>query len=193
MVDYRLHADAKVRRRASAAEIAARRRERAAQRSEEEWYSFAKDVCYRQLAMMERSVAQLRTALHRQLVPDEIANSVIDMFCQADLVNDERFARMFVRSKFATKTTSRRVLRRELAEKGVSAELVEQALAEISDDSELEAARDFAQRKVRSMRGIDEETIRRRLYGALGRRGFCAEHIRQAIYDAFAGEDGDAC
>lgn len=186
MVNYAEEADfgSPRRRRRSPAEIAARKAERAALRTEEEWHSYARDLCYRQLAMMERSVGQLRDAMERNLVPPDIAEETIRAFVEADLVNDERYAAMFVRTKFAGKTTSRRVLRRELARKGIGEREAQIALSQIEDADELRAASDFACRKAHSMEGLDVQTKRRRLYGALGRRGFSPDQIRQAMEDA---------
>ncbi|AWA42843.1 regulatory protein RecX [Trueperella pyogenes] len=177
MVNYAEDADVRPRRRSDPA----RRLARAAARSEDEWRSYARDLCYRQLAAMERSTQQLRDAMERNLVPDYIAQETLDAFCAANLVNDERFARMYVRSKFTGKTTTRRVLAQELERKGVGKEEIANALAQISDEDEAAAAIEFARRKAKSMSQLDTQTQRRRIYGALGRRGFRTEHIRQAI------------
>ncbi|WP_394263670.1 regulatory protein RecX [Trueperella sp.] len=193
MVDYAEEADFSKRRRKrrSPAEIAARKKERAAARSEDEWRVYAKDLCYRQLGMMERSTAQLREAMERNLVPPEIAENVLQAFIDADLVNDARFAAMFVRTRFTGKTTSRRALRMDLQRKGVSGPEADEALDQITSDDELEAATDFAVRKVRSMRDVEPEVKRRRLYGALGRRGFSPGQIRQAMDTALNEADPD--
>lgn len=105
MVNYAEDAEERSAKRKyrSASEIAQRKKERAQARSEEEWIQYAKDLCYRQLGMMERSVAQLRQSMERNLVPPQIIESTLDAFIAANLVNDERFAMMFVRSKFAEK------------------------------------------------------------------------------------------
>lgn len=161
--------------------MARRRAERAAARTPDDWRNYARDLCYRQLGMMERSVHQLRWALERHGVPADIAEETLESFIAADLVNDARFAGMFVRSKFAQKATSRRVLARELQEKGISAEIAQEALTQISDEAELEAAIDFAQRRARTMTNLAPEVARRRLYGALARRGYNPDQVRQAL------------
>lgn len=190
MVDYAEEADFPSKRRKrkplNAHEISERRAARAAARDEGEWHRYAKDVCYRQLSMMERSVAQLREALSRHLVPDEIAAETIEHFVQAGLVDDERYAGMFVRSKFAQKATSRRQLRAELQRKGIPAQIAEQALLEITPEDEARVACDFARRAVNSMNSLDRDVIRRRLYGRLARRGFSGQQIRLAMDAALA-------
>ncbi len=162
-------------------DYAKRRAARAAARSEEEWHTYARNLCYRLLGAQERSAHQLREAMARNLVPDEIAQATLQAFLEANLVNDERFAEMYVRSKFTGKVTTRRVLAQELRAKGVEGEEAERALAQISEDDELEAAVAFAVKKAAAMAGLEEDKKRRRIYGALGRRGFSPEHIRRAI------------
>ncbi|USR80008.1 regulatory protein RecX [Arcanobacterium pinnipediorum] len=186
MVDYAHDADEKPLRRSyrSASEVAQRKIERARARSEEEWVQYAKDLCYRQLGMMERSVAQLRQSMERNLVPAHIVQSTLEAFIEADLVNDKRFAMMFVRSKFAEKTISRRGLHQELSRRGISPELARRALEQIDDEDERQAALEFARRKIRTMRTEEQHVAKRRLYSALARRGFCADHINHALSQA---------
>ncbi|QOR48416.1 RecX family transcriptional regulator [Trueperella pecoris] len=193
MVNYAEEADfvGKQRRRRSAQEIAARKAERAAARNDEQWRSYARDLCYRQLAMMERSCKQLADAMERNLVPQQIADETLQAFVDANLVNDQRYADAFVRSKFAGKTTSRKVLRQELERKGISGEIAAEALEQIDSQDEAQAATDFAVRRIRSMRHLSDEVRRRRLYGALGRRGFSSAQIRNAIETAFAQLEAD--
>ncbi|KTF04794.1 regulatory protein RecX [Trueperella bernardiae] len=176
MVDY--SEDPRPRRRRDFVE---RRAARAAARNEEDWHVYARNLCYRLLAAQERSRRQLRDAMERNLVPDEIAQATLQAFVDAGLVDDERFAYMYVRSKFEGKVTTRRVLAQELRAKGVEGELAQRALEQITVEDELEAAIAFARKKAASMAGLEEEKKRRRLYGALGRRGFSPEHIRQAM------------
>lgn len=179
MVDY--SARPRPRKYRDPEEVARRRAERAAARTPEDWRKFARDLCYRQLGMMERSVQQLRVVLERNDVPADIATETLDAFIEADLVNDERFAGMFVRSKFAQKATSRRVIARELQRKGINQEIAQEALAQISEEDELAAAIDFAQRRARTMANLAPEVARRRLYGALARRGYNPDQVRQAL------------
>ena len=51
-------------------------------------------------------------------------------------------------------------------------EQAQAALDELDDDAELDAARAVAQRKLRSLSGLEPHVAKRRLAGALARRGF---------------------
>lgn len=161
-------------------------KERAEARTEEDWTRYAKDLCYRQLGMMERSVFQLRQALERNLVPEAIIVHTLDAFKVSGLVDDARFAAMFVRSKFAEKTISRRGLTQELLRRGIAPDIIADALEQIDTEDEQHAAVEFALRKAHSMRLLEPDVIRRRLYSALARRGFSADHIRYAVEQALS-------
>ncbi|MFY9262469.1 MAG: regulatory protein RecX [Actinomycetaceae bacterium] len=188
MVDYREDADfigrQRKRKRLTPEEIRERKEARAAARSEEDWRSYARDLCYRQLGMMERSVAQLRQSLNRNLVPGNIAEETLTDFIDAGLVSDERYAGMYVRNAMSQKAKSRRAIRAELQRKGIEADIAEQALAQITEEDETSAAIDFACRRAGSMSGLERQVAYRRLYGALARRGFSPEQISRAISEA---------
>lgn len=184
MVNYAEEADfvgRQKKKRLNPREIQERKEARAAKRTEDDWRSYARDLCYRQLGMMERSVKQLRDSMSKNLVPDEIAEETIQSFIESGLVSDERFADMFVRSKFIEKATSRRAIRQDLQRKGIDPATADAALEQISDEEEAQAAIDFAERKARSMRSLEPEVARRRLYGQLARRGFSPGQISEAM------------
>jgi regulatory protein len=64
------------------------------------------------------------------------------------------------------------VIRQELRQRGIADDLAESALAEISDEQELQRALAFARRKAERMRSLDGQTAVRRLSAAMMRKGF---------------------
>ncbi|MGV9182251.1 regulatory protein RecX [Arcanobacterium canis] len=191
MVNYAEDADFRQRKSSNPHEIAQRKQARAAARSASEWRSFARDIVYRRLAVQDRSIAELRTVMERELVPQEFIDETLKKFSDADLVNDERFAQSYVRSRFESKSTSRRSLAHDLRQKGIVGELANQALSQISDSDEQASANAFAIRRIRSMTGLDTHVIHRRLFGALARRGFSPAQVSRAIDAAFDSRESD--
>ncbi|AZN28920.1 regulatory protein RecX [Flaviflexus salsibiostraticola] len=149
--------------------------------SPEELREEARAIVLRQLAMMDRSRQQLLDAQISRGVPEEIAIEIVDRFEEVGLVDDEKFAAMLVRSRMAEKPVSRTGLARELSRKGIDREVADAALEEISPDDEREAAIALAEKKARSTRGLDDAVRRRRIYGALARRGFNPDQIMHAL------------
>lgn len=132
----------------------------------------ARAIALRQLTLGPRSRAQLAQAMSKRNVPDEIAQQVLTRFEEIGLINDAEFARTVVRSKQAERGLARRALRHELSKRGVSEEDSLAALADVSPEDEMKAARDLVHKKLRSMSGLDREVKIRRLAGMLARKGY---------------------
>lgn len=132
----------------------------------------AQDIVYRQLGMMARSHAQLRTKLLDRGIPEDIADRVLERFVAAGLIDDRAFAEMFIRTQRESRGLSKRALVYELERRGVSREIAEESLEDIDD--EYEVALRFAQKKSSSLRGVETRTAERRLAGMLARKGYGA-------------------
>ncbi len=157
--------------------------------------SRAHAIVMRQLAMMDRSRAQLADALRRRDVQEQIAEETLDHFESIGLIDDAHFAQVLTRSRFAARGASRRAIREELRRKGVDGDLAERALSAIGEEEEDAAAVELALRKLRAGTG-NPQTLRRRVYATLARRGFSAEQCTNALRQAearLASEGGSAC
>lgn len=151
--------------------------------SVEEQREKAREIVIRQLAMMDRSRAQLAEALERRNICANVIDEVLERFEELGLVDDAHFADVLTRTRFAEKGASRRAILAELQRKGVARDLAEHALAQIDPEDELEAAVTLATKKLRSTSG-NPETLTRRTYAALARKGFDPEQCSQALREA---------
>lgn len=134
----------------------------------------ARAILLRQLTLGPRSRHQLAVKLHERRVPEEAAEAVLQRFEDVGLIDDGEFAAMWVRSRAGSKSLSKGALRRELSSKGVAAEVAEEALAELSDEAEEDAARKLVERRMRPAALQDpaaRERELRRLAGMLARKG----------------------
>ncbi len=132
----------------------------------------ARTIVLRKLAAQARTRHELATALAARDVPEGVADAVLDRMEAVGLVDDEAFARDWVESRQQRRHLSRSALRRELQTKGVDRDRADEAVAGIDAADEIEAALALAQKKVRSLQGLEREVQYRRLAGALARRGF---------------------
>jgi regulatory protein len=152
----------------------------------------ARTILLRRLEAAPRTRSELASTLRERNVPEDVAVRVLDRFEEVGLVDDRVFARMWVESRQRTRSLSGRALRSELDRKGVAAELIDEALAEVSAEDELAAAREVAARKARSVTGLPRATQVRRLSGALARKGYgpglSAQVVREVL-DAIDSED----
>ena len=122
-------------------------------------------------------------------MPPEATQQVLDRLEAVGLVDDEKLARDWVESRQARRHLSRSALRRELQAKGVNRDDIEAALEQVSRDDELRAARALAGKKLDAMAGLGHDMKRRRVAGALARRGFSSDVISRVLADVLGGSD----
>lgn len=131
------------------------------------------------LADMDRTEAALREKLKQGCYTQEMIDRAVDYVKSFGYLDDARYAENFVRSRQGTK--SRKEIRAALMQKGVSAELAEQAFESCYEDGGEEEAVRSIFRKKRFDPMTAEESEKQRIYGYLARKGFKYETIRQVI------------
>jgi regulatory protein len=136
--------------------------------------SVARKILLDQLTGRARSRADLAAKLAGKGVPDEVAARLLDRFEEVGLVDDEAFARDWVAQRQTGRGLARRALAQELRRKGIDDEVARTALDEVGPDEELDAARMLVRRKLRTVRGLDQDKAVRRLVGMLARKGHSA-------------------
>ena len=118
---------------------------------------------------------------------------LLDRFSELDLVDDEAFAEQWVTSRHRTRGLSRRALGEELRRKGVSPEVILEATSAVGRDDEVAAATDLARKRLRAMGAItDPVVIRRRLAGALARRGYGPEVVYSVVARVLSHSDEES-
>ncbi len=127
----------------------------------------ARERAVRILEHRERSAHELRTRLIDDGYPRELAEEIVDRYLELGLVDDARFAALWVRTR-AGAGFGRQRIQRELATKGIDEETARHALDEIlhADD---EASR---ARAVLGSRIPRDRAERERLIARLVRKGF---------------------
>jgi regulatory protein len=133
--------------------------------------SVARKILLDQLTGRARSRADLEKKLNQRNVPADVATRLLDRFEEVGLVDDAAFAREWVAQRQEGRGLARRALAQELRRKGIDDEVARDALGEIDEDDEVEAARMLVRRKLRSVRGLDTDKAVRRLVGMLARKG----------------------
>ncbi|GLZ38636.1 RecX family transcriptional regulator [Actinokineospora sp. NBRC 105648] len=152
------------------ADRASRREKR--ESAEEDPAAKARDICYRQLAVRDRTRVELEQVLRRKEIPDDIAQAVIDKFDAAGLINDAAFAESWVRSRHEHRGLGRRALANELRRKGVDDAIVAEAVEAVDNDAEAERAGALVRKKLGSVRNLEDQVKIRRLVAMLARRGY---------------------
>ena len=123
------------------------------------------------LARRSHTRFEIFQKLRQRSYPAEAVNPLLDRFTGYGYLDDARAARSRVRYRLESRPVGRRLMGKELIEKGVSAEIRETVLDEFyADDTERELALGAAQKRWKG--GNDDRKARERLLRFLERRGF---------------------
>lgn len=149
--------------------------------SPEKQESRARNVLLHQLARSAKSTSQLRKILEQREISSEIAEKVLERFTEVGLIDDAAYAETIVNSRRNYKGLAKSAIKRELNEKGVSQELVEEAISGITAEDDFESAKQLATRRFGQMAHLDKEVRTRRLAGYLQRKGYASSAVFAAI------------
>ena len=153
------------------------------------------------LAYRPRAEQELRVRLRSKGFPHASVEWCLRRLEEQGLIDDSAFASAFVRSRIRLRPRGRFRLTQELRQKGVSAEVAEQAIDQAFSNEETSeqdlaraAARGWLARQgatlTESLAGTDRserERARRRLHAFLSRRGFGSDVIRMGLEEAETG------
>lgn len=169
-----------------------RRRKRTpiAELPHDEQVEAAKTICLNTLTMVARTRSQLADKLAEKGVPDDAANEALDRLAEVGLIDDAAFARTYAASRHSGRGLAAGAIRRELARKGVDAELIDDAVEPIDPDTERARAEDLVRRKAPSTRGLDRQVRTRRLVGMLARKGYNGSIAYTAVRTVLDEEHG---
>lgn len=135
-----------------------------------------------------RSRKELRDRLVAADFEPDVVEDVVDDLAGVGLVNDETFAKEWVRQRHARRGKSARALNMELKEKGVEAADRAAALEQITEESEEAVARAVAEKKARTLKSVpadrhERDKFLRRIVGTLARRGYRQELVMRISID----------
>ena len=149
-------------------------------------------IALRLLEAMPRTESQLREALLKRGIPDEVADGLVARYVEVGLLDDRAYARQWVESRMRTRGSGRIALRQELRGKGVANELIEEALAGIDPDEAFTAAVSQVRPRVARCELPLSVKDERRLLAFLARRGHSSELALRAVRTAVEEVSGEA-
>lgn len=153
--------------------------------------SVARTICLRLLTLRSRTRAELAEALRRRLVPDEVAECILDQLTGVGLIDDKMFAQLWVGSRHSGRGFASRALAGELRSRGVAANTVAEAVAAVDPATEMATARRLVQRKLSAGGSVSALIQMRRLVAMLGRKGYPPAMAGRVVREALADAAGD--
>lgn len=130
------------------------------------------------LSYRPRSESEIRRALQKRDVPDEVVDVVVERLTSAGLLNDLEFARYWIENRSQFRPRGLRALQYELREKGISEAVAAQALAQVNEQT---AARKVAADAMHRFRRTPPADLRRKVITYMARRGFSYETIAPLV------------
>jgi regulatory protein len=141
------------------------------------------------------SRAALVMRLTRQGYERPAAEQAAEQLAGAGLLDDRRLAESLVRKQVQAKAAGKTVLVAKLRQRGIDGATAKEAVSEgLKGRDMLADAVDLARRRARGSKpGMDAQTLERKVFGYLARRGFDAEICRAAVAAALGrrGQDDD--
>jgi regulatory protein len=152
----------------------------------------ALDSAYALINRRDRTVSEVRAQLERKGVAEHVCEAAVQTLSAQGLLDDERFARLFVSDKRELEQWGNERIRRGLLTRGIERELADAALtpagAHDDDDEESELDRALALLRRRFPHPPEDRRERERALGMLLRKGYESELALDALAAHARGE-----
>ena len=131
------------------------------------------------------SIREMEKLLKSRDLPDDVVATEIARLEGVGLLDDYALATDLAERFQRRKGLGASAVKQELGKRLLSAASIDLAVADLPGD-QLELATDEARKRLSRLKGLDKETLNRRLYAYLQRRGFRGAEISNAIKAALA-------
>jgi regulatory protein len=133
------------------------------------------DAAYYYLSYRPRSEGEIRQWLRKRGFAKEVAEKAIAKLREQNLIDDFTFAQFWKDNRLSFRPKSKRLIKKELRDKKVAAQIIEQVTDDIDDE---EIAYTLGSRRLPGLVHLDYPDFYRRLSSYLAYRGFNYEVIK---------------
>lgn len=118
---------------------------------------------------------------------DQSIDLIVHKLKQQRFINDEEFAKMWVRSSTSYKPKGKFRIQQELRLKGISQDIIDRVLndSEVRLKSERELAIETLEKKKKRYKGMDRQELFQKAGQMLARKGYSLDTIKAAIDSVF--------
>jgi len=132
-------------------------------------------------AQAEHCQQEMRDKMRRWELDETVQNRIIDRLIKERYVDDERYARAFVKDKIRYNKWGRRKVQQALWQKHVDADIQQRVLDEIDEKEYLDILRPLLKQKRKSIRATSDYELNQKLARFALSRGFTFDLIRQCL------------
>lgn len=138
---------------------------------DKEEFSKARNKAFKLLSYRERTIKEIEDRLRKKEFSEAVIKAVVDFLLEKDYLNEERFAEMWIRSRKKHHPRGRKLIYKELKNKGLNQNLINNALNQyLSSQEELEMAEYLMEKWLR--RRTEEDSSSYKLKNYLANKGF---------------------
>lgn len=123
-------------------------------------------------AYRDRSQKEVEIKLNEMRMIPEAKEKIIISLMQENFLNEERFARSFVRGKFRIKKWGRIKITQELKKKEISSPIIKLGLSEIKESDYIKTLYELAEKKNEKINEPDSFKKKKKLADHLLRKGY---------------------
>ena len=123
-------------------------------------------------SLSEHCIQKVREKLVQWETPKEYIDPIIDKLLEDDYINEERFARAFVKDKFRFNHWGRIKISTHLRALGISSENIATAMQEIGDEEYTKMLDEIVEKKRKTIKNGTDYEIRAKLLRHALSRGF---------------------
>lgn len=149
-------------------------------------YKTCLSVAFKHMSLGEKSENQMRNFLTKKEFAQETINRVILRLKELNYIDDLSFAKAFIEH---SKKTGKRALEYKLKLKGISQDIIDEALEDETDLMQEEKAFLLAQKQLPKYLKYEPYEQKRRINAYLGQHGFSWETASNVIEKLFSKED----
>ena len=132
-------------------------------------------------AYQERCVKDVRDKLKTFDIPDEEKTKIIDYLLDNRFVNDERFAKAFVRGKLNQSGWGLNKIRFHLMQKGIAKEIIDEALGQTDEEMYRQRLIDILKTKAKTVKAANDYERKRKLAAYAMQKGFEGSLVWEVI------------
>ena len=132
-------------------------------------------------AQAEHCQQEMRDKMRRWELDETVQNRIIDRLIKERYIDDERYARAFVKDKIRYNKWGRRKVQQGLWQKRIDADIQQRVLDEIDEKEYLDVLRPLLKQKRKSIRAASDYELNQKLVRFALSRGFTFDIIRQCL------------
>ena len=154
-------------------------------------YIKAQDAALHYIGYKMRTVQEIRRKLSEKEFSEEVIEKVVAFLEKYGYADDREYCRKYIREKLRMKPKSGYALKIELRQRGISARIIDEVMAETEMDEAGDAFH-WLERKSRGQWPPADEKQKKKLYDFLLRKGYSYDIIGEAfrqMNEAYGGED----